>query len=168
MSLHHPAEMPCLLFANRQGQILDFPELHMAGRSARHICRPELSDLIPLPEGSELFVLPNRYPAGIDPKDGQAALLKENPDNPDDGIQAVAAFISPAHTSIHLTAFEKNESNPDHLPLFAYTAVGWYDNKFWVSAFRSDTSIRQDICRFDPQKIQKNTLKSLQKILTTV
>ncbi len=161
MEYPHPAEMPCLLFANRQGEILDFADLQMAGRSAARICQPELTDLIPMPEGSELFLLPNRYPAGIDPEDGEPALLKENPDNPADGIQAVAAFISPAHTSIHLTAFEKDDSQPSHLPLFAYTAVGWYDNKFWVSAFRSDSSIRQDICRFNPDKIQRQTLKSL-------
>jgi len=161
MPLLHPAKMPCLLFADRQGHIFDFPELQMAGRSARHISQPKLANLIPLPEGSELFVLPNRYPAGIDPQDGQAALLKENPDNPANGIQAVAAFISPAHTSIHLAAYEQDDSQPSYLPLFAYTAVGWYDNKFWVSAFRSDTSTRQDFCRFDPQKIQKRTLKAL-------
>ncbi|NOX24896.1 MAG: radical SAM protein, partial [Deltaproteobacteria bacterium] len=122
----HPAAMPCLLFADRQGKIFDFPDLQMAGRSARDICRPELTDLIPLPEGSELFVLPHRYPAGFDPQDGQAAILKENPDNPAAGIQAVAAFISPAHASIHLTSFAKDESRPPPLPLFAYTAVGWY------------------------------------------
>ncbi len=153
--------MPCLLFANRQGQIFDLPEVKMAGRSAKHFCQPKLVDLIPLPEGSELFVLPNRYPVGIDPHDGQPTRLEENPNNPADGIQAVAAFISPAYTSIHIGSFEKDDSNPSHLPLFAYTAVGWYDNQFWVSAFRSDTSIRQDICRFDPEQIQRRTIKSL-------
>lgn len=135
----------------------------MAGRSAAHICAPELKDLIPLPAGSELFVLPNRYPVGIDPRDKQAARLKENPDTPDAGIQAVAAFISPAHTSIHVAAFEKDGTEPSPLPLFAYTAVGWYNNQFWVSAFRSDTSVRQDFGRFDPEKIRRHTLRTLKK-----
>ncbi len=144
MSKKHPEHIPCLVFANRNGEIQEFPELSMAGRSAYSFIQPNLRDLIPLPEGSELFVLPNRFPVGFDPKDGAAARLEENPINASDGIQAVAAFISPAHTSIHLSAFEKDNSNPQPLPLFAYTAVGWHDGRFWVSALSSDLSRRQD------------------------
>ncbi len=162
MSEEHPRAMPCLLFADSNGQIYDFPELEMAGRSAYQFQAPHLDQLIPLPEGSELFVLPHRYPVGFDPDNGEAVKLENNPFAAGD-IQAVAAFISPAHTLIHLTAFEKDNSSPAPLPLFAYSAVGWYDDKFWVSAFRSDTSNRQDICRFDPDKIERQTVKSLRQ-----
>ena len=107
MKSSHPDQLPCLLFANSKGEIQDFPDLTMAGRSAYQFHSPNLGDLIPLPEGSELFVLPGRLPIGFDPTDGQAARLHENPSNPADGIQAVAAFVAPAHTSVLLPAFEK-------------------------------------------------------------
>lgn len=161
MAIQHPDKMPCLLFANSRGEIQDFPELQMAGRSAYSFCRPKLTDLIPLPEGSEIFVLPNRLPIGFALHDNDPAKLAENPYAIEEGIQAVAAFISPAHTSIHVAAYEKDESSPIPLPLFAYTAVGWHDEKFWVSAFRSDPSPRQEIAFFDSRKIQQHTERAL-------
>ncbi len=158
-----PGQMPSLLFANSRGEIQDFPDLQMAGRSAYQFKSPELTDLIPLPEGSELFVLPGRLPVGFDPIDGQAARLLENPYHPDEGIQAVAAFVAPAHTTILSAAFEKLANTVPPLPLFAYTAVGWHDNQFWVASFRSDRSLRQDASQFDPKKIKARTLAALKR-----
>ncbi len=163
MAQVHPDQIPCLVYADEQGQISDFPELNMAGRLADYFEQPQLEDLIPLPEGSELFVLPERYPVGIDPNDRGPARLAENPENPHEGVQAVAAFIAPAHTANHITAFEKTGSNPPSLPLFAYTAVGWHDGQFWVSAFRSDTSSRQNFSRFSQEHIRERTSKGLKK-----
>lgn len=159
----HPAQMPSLLFANSRGEIQDFPDLQMAGRSAYQFSCPELVDLIPLPEGSELFVLPERWPVGIDPADGQPARLLANPYDPAAGIQAVAAFVAPAYTSIFSAAFEKRAAAVPPLPLFAYTAVGWLDNQFWVASFRSDPSPRQDAGQFDLPKIKRRTLAALKR-----
>jgi len=163
MKIRHPHQLPSLVFANSRGEIQEFPELTMAGRSARQFLSPELADLIPLPEGSELFVLPKRWPVGIDPDDGQPARLLENPYEPGEGIQAVAAFVSPAHTTILTAGFEKQDASVPPLPLFAYTAVGWHDNQFWVASFRSDPSPRQDRRHFDPQKITTRTLAALKR-----
>ena len=163
MKLRHPGQMPSLLFANSRGEIQDFADLRMAGRSAYQYKSPELTDLIPLPEGSELFVLPGRLPVGFDPADGQAARLLENPYHPNEGIQAVAAFVAPAHTTILSAAFEKVDTTVSPLPLFAYTAVGWHDNQFWVASFRSDASHRQDASHFDPKKIKTRTLAALKR-----
>ena len=46
MSLPHPPRMPALVFANELGEIQDFPELDMAGRSGSWFFRPELTDLV--------------------------------------------------------------------------------------------------------------------------
>jgi len=163
MTPRHPEQMPCLLFANSKGEIQEFPELWMAGRSGRQYLQPALTDLIPLPEGSELFVLPDRFPIGIDPEDGLPARLAENPYQAAEGLQAVAAFVAPAHTTILTAAFEKKTPEVGPLPLFAYTAVGWHDNQFWVASFRSDQSIRQEASRFDPKKIKARTLAALKR-----
>lgn len=157
MPARHPDRIPSLLFADGAGQIKDFPALQMAGRSGRNFFRPAPADLIPLPQGSDIFVLPGRLPVGIDPDSGTPLLLAENPDDPGEGLQAVAAFMPPAHTAIHWAAFEKTGSNPPPLPLFAYTAVGWLHGRFWVSAFRSDPDQRQETNRFRPEKLQRRT-----------
>ena len=163
MHLEHPDRTPCLVFANDRGEIKDFPELLMAGQSGRRYFRPALYDLIPLPPGSDLFVLPDRNPIGIDPTTGEPVMPEESPDDPEEGIQTVAAFMAPAYTAVHTAAFEKRNPAADHLPLFAYTAVGWYDGKFWVCGFRSDPDIRQDSSGFPPDRLRKNTLKMLKR-----
>jgi molybdenum cofactor biosynthesis enzyme MoaA len=162
MKITHPDHTPSLVYANKKGEIKDFPGLMMAGRSGRWYFRPEPEDLIPLPEGSELFVLPQRDPIGIDPASGEPVILDYSPDSTREGIQAVAAFMAPAYTAIHTAAYEKQLEAPP-LPLFAYTAVGWYKGKFWVCGFRSDYDNRQDFSGISISKIRKKTNKYLKK-----
>ncbi|MCF6289925.1 MAG: radical SAM protein [Desulfobacterales bacterium] len=157
----HPDTLPSLVYANRAGEIKDFPGLAMAGRSWDQFAPPDLADLIPLPVGSELFTLPDRLPVGIDPGTMEPLLVEQSPDDPKEGIRAVAAFMAPAHTAIHTAAFQRSCPDQPPLPLFAYTAVGWHNGRFWVSAFRSDPDPRQDADRFDPRKIMTRTRRQL-------
>ena len=157
---HHPGRTPVVLFANSRGEILDYDGLDMAGASGNQFYLPEDAELIELPEGSELFVLPGRLPVGMDQETREPALLDTNPYGPNDEISAVAAFMAPAHTAIYTAAYQSKDKAP-LLPLFAYTAVGWMDNKFWVTALRSDSDIRQDASQFDQQIINRKTTKLL-------
>ena len=161
MQHYHPEDTPSLVYANQKGEIKSFPGLYMAGRSGNWFLKPEHIDLIPLPEGSELFLLPDRLPVGISPGTEELMALEYDPDVPDNTIQAVAAFMAPAHTAIHTAAYEAKQDNLPPLPLFAYTAVGWYKGKFWVAAFRSDPDNRQDANQFDQQKIRLKTTQKL-------
>lgn len=153
---------PSLVFANSKGEILDYDGLEMAGSSAGDFRRLEPEELIPLPEGSELFVLPGRLPVGIEPESGEPALLDENPYDGGKEISAVAAFMAPAHTAVYSAAYQTQENAP-LLPLFAYTAVGWQDGRFVVAAFRSDSDIRQDPKGFNQKQIDKKTAAKLKK-----
>lgn len=156
----HPVGIPSLLFANSRGEILDYDGLDMAGASGSRIMLPKNGELIELPEGSELFTLPGRLPVGIDPETGEPALLDTDPYDPGSEISAVAAFMAPAHTAVYTAAYQSKDKAP-LLPLFAYTAVGWMDDKFWVTAFRSDTDIRQDSCQFNQHRINQKTAQLL-------
>ncbi len=158
----HPSEQPSLVFADKSGTISDFPELYAAGMSAGTFSLPALEDFIPLPEGSELFVLPGRFPVGIFPKNHDPLLVEEDPFGSGIPVQAVAAFMSPAHTAIFNSAYQTGKKAP-HLPLFAYTAVGWHKGQFWTTAFRSDNDIRQDANQFDQQTINKKTILQLER-----
>lgn len=157
----HPSGQPSLVYADAQGNIKDFPDLHAAGMSAGNFKLPDKNDFIALPEGSELFVLPGRLPIGCDQTTGEPLLVEEDPYSQKD-IQAVAAFMSPAHTAILNSAYQTTPDAP-RLPLFAYTAIGWYDDRFWTTAFRSDEDIRQDFTQFNQDVINKKTAKKLKE-----
>lgn len=163
MAVSRLKTIPSLLFATSKGKILDYSGLHMAGAAAGRFFKPQLEDLIELPSGSELFTLPGRLPVGIEPESDQTALLDSNPFNPGESIQAVAAFMAPAHTAIYTAAYENHAPKDSLLPLFAYTAVGWAEGKFWVAAFRSDMDRRQDADQFDQRRLERRTQKQLQR-----
>ncbi len=158
----HPAGHPSLVYADAQGNITDFQDLHAAGMSAGNFLLPSKNDFIPLPEGSELFVLPGRLPIGCDVNSGETLLLEDDPFNSGKKIQAVAAFMSPAHTAILNSAYQTSNNAP-RLPLFAYTAIGWYKNRFWTTAFRSDKDTRQDSSQFNQTEINAKTVKKLKQ-----
>ncbi len=160
--MKHPEKMPALVFADDQGNIVDLPELEPAGMAGGMMHAPQREDFIELPEGSELFVLPERLPVGCDPATREPLLVAEHPFIPKAPIQAVAAFMAPAHTAIFNSAYV-SKPGAARLPLFAYSCVGWYDDRFWVTAFRSDPSTRQDCDQFNPRELQQKTNKKLRQ-----
>jgi pyruvate-formate lyase-activating enzyme len=159
----HPDSTPSLIFADLKGNITDFAALEMAGMGGGQFFQPTLEDLIPLPEGSELFVLPGRTPVGYNQKTGEHLLVEEDPYHAGRPVQAVAAFMSPAHTIIFNSAYQTRNNTAPRLPLFAYTAVGWHAGRFWVTAFRSDQDKRQDASQFDQAAITRKTRKKLKE-----
>ena len=160
--MKHPAEMPAMIYADESGELFDLPGLAMAGRSGRLFHPVDLNALIPLPEGSELFVLPDTMPVGWDQETDEMLVVDEHPAPGMKGrIHAVAAFISPAYTQTATTAFYREKMPERPLPLFAYTAVGWWKGSFWVAAFRSDPDPRQDFRNFDLELVRRNTSRRL-------
>jgi len=101
---------------------------------------------IPLPDGGSLYELPGRRGIGIDVGTGEMRLCEKG--------WAVAAFIPPAHTGLYLAAYETAPDAPT-LPLFCYTATGWYDGGFYVPAVRIEQDIRQDCAGYDWDVINK-------------
>ncbi len=153
--------LPSLVYADSRGDIFDYPGLNMAGRRGFQYERINPADLIPLPAGSELFVLPGTIPVAWDPYQEDFVHFQPDPAGRQGEVNAVAAFMAPAYTQTLLPAFRKKDPDAPPLPLFAYTAVGWWKGKFWVAGFRSDRDKRQDIKGFDPERIRKNTLNAL-------
>ncbi len=151
----HPSRVPFMVYADEKGQVFEHPGLLMVGSEALVPRLPEPEELIPLPDGSELFVLPGRVPLGYEPASGQIISVE------DEGFRAVAAFVAPAHTAALWTAYKTYNPEPLVLPLFHYTAVGWLDGRFWVAAFRSDPDPRQDASSFRGRPIRKRTLQKL-------
>jgi len=139
-------QSPFLLFSDGKGNIFEDSSLFVTGRTGWDAVEIPLEDWIPLPEGGSLYELPGRTGIGIDSSSGEMRLCNKG--------FAVAAFIPPAHTGFYLSAYETEPGAPT-LPLFCYTAVGWYNEKFYVPAVRIEQDIRQECAGFDAGKVKQ-------------
>ena len=151
--------LPSLVVSDEKGNLFDVPEYGMLARSGSEFVIPERSSLISLPYGSDLHILPDRYPVGIDRRTGNFVTLKNYYGKK---IFAASAFLSPAHTALYLSAYEKNKK-AGKLPLFAYAAVGFEKERFVVTALRVDSDKRQDCENFDQDEIIKRGKRLLKK-----
>lgn len=149
-----------LVYADESGRIYDHPFLNMAGASGGTWQQVDEHSLIPLPPGSELFLLPDRFPVGYDPTKQRFVTLEEGPYDRQLKARAVAAFMAPAHTQILTAAYESSKNAPV-LPLFSYTAVGWKEGQFHVAGIRTDPLPRQDSDRFDQDKLHRRAREAL-------
>jgi pyruvate-formate lyase-activating enzyme len=149
----HPSEIPFLVFADESGNIFEDARYRAVGRSGFDVMSLTPEDFIELPEGSDLFHMPGRVPYAMDPDSEEIVLLED--------LVAVASFVSPAHTQTYLAAFASDDKAPT-LPLYAYTAVGWLDGKFYAAAVRIDPDERQDYENFDSSLIEQKTREKLQ------
>ncbi len=150
----NPEQVPFMLYADKEGNIQEHPNLLCMARTGNQIERVKPKDFIELPHGSELFYLPNRHPIGWNPKKNAWEVFKEG--------YAVSAFIAPAYTQTYLSAYYKEEKAPI-LPLYAYTAVGWLNDIFYTTAFRIDPDVRQDVAQFDERIVQKHIKRTRKK-----
>lgn len=136
---------PYLLYSDGNGNIFEDKSLYAIGRAGWDAMPVDLNDWIELPDGGNLYELPQRKAIGIDVKTGEMRLCEKG--------WAVAAFVPPAHTCLYVAAFE-SEPDAETLPLFCYTAAGWHDDKFYVTAVRVEADIRQECAGYDEEVIE--------------
>lgn len=129
------SQSPYLLYSDGKGNIFEDTSLYAVGRAGWDAFPIPVEDWIELPEGGSLYELPGRRAIGIDVKTGEMRLCDKG--------WAAAAFIPPAHTGLYLAAYETGHDAPT-LPLFCYTAAGWWNEKFYVPAVRIEQDIRQE------------------------
>jgi pyruvate-formate lyase-activating enzyme len=136
---------PYLLYSDGQGNIFEDKSLYVTGRSGWDALPVPEDQWIELPDGGQLYELPGRRGIGIDVLTGDMRLCEKG--------WAVAAFIPPAHTGFYLAAYETEPGAPT-LPLFCYTAAGWYDERFYVPGMRIEQDVRQECAGFDQGRVE--------------
>jgi len=139
---------PFVLYSDGQGNIFEDESLYAIGRSGWDAFEVSEESWIPLPNGGNLYELPGRKAIGIDTETGDMRLCTKG--------WAVAAFIPPAHTSLFLAAYETEAEAPT-LPLFCYTAAGWYNDITYVTGVRIEPDIRQEAAGYVEEKIDLGT-----------
>lgn len=146
------SQSPYVLYSDGQGNIFEDNSLYVTGRSGWDAYPINPEDWILLPDGGQLYELPGRRGIGIDVETGDMRICEKG--------WAVAAFIPPAHTGFYMAAYETLQDAPT-LPLFCYTAVGWFDDKTYVPAVRIEQDIRQECAGYDDEKIEDGVEKLL-------
>jgi pyruvate-formate lyase-activating enzyme len=149
--------------ADEQGQVFEHPDLLLAGMNGREIVRPQLAELIPLPEGSRLFTIPKTPPVGFDRSSGRQVSAERLPRQWGGGaIQAVSAFLIPGYTRTLLPAADYRRKGQT-LPLWSYTAVGWCleEECFYVAAVQVDRNSQWQPDHFDDRKLDPLVRKAL-------
>jgi pyruvate-formate lyase-activating enzyme len=143
---------PYLLYSDGNGNIFEDTSLYAIGRAGWDAMPVDPDNWIELPDGGNLYELPQRKAIGIDVKTGEMRLCEKG--------WAVAAFVPPAHTCLYVAAFE-SEPEAETLPLFCYTAAGWYNDKFYVTAVRVEADIRQECAGYDDKVIESGAVHLL-------
>jgi len=121
------------LYATPDGLLYDHPRLGAAGRSGRQVLPLGDGDLVPLPEGASLVLVPDGAPLGY--RRGKEEALARTPDGKP--ALAVAACLPQGYTRTHLPAFRRGKAAAP-LPILGYTAVAWRGGRIYAAARPTD------------------------------
>jgi len=127
-----------LVYADKQGRVYEDTRYGAVMRSGGMLVEPAPEELIPLPPGASLVVLPGRAAAAID-RGGSIVPY------PRDGATAIAALLPQGYLRTLLPGYRPT---PEPLPLFGYAGVAWYDGQLWVAALPAASD--DDLKRWDP------------------
>ncbi len=143
------SEPPRLLFADDHGNIYDHPTLLMAGFDGTRNVVPAIDDLIVLPEMSRLFFLPDCAPVGYDARAKRfVTLTRTRIDGRNLRCHGVAAFMEPGYARSLLPAARWDKKNYT-LPMWAYTAVGFGDDRYVSCGFQVENNPTWDPKNYD-------------------
>ncbi len=149
--------------ADKNGEVFEHPELLMAGMNGFAARPPRAEELIPLPEGSRLFTIPDTPPMGFDRNHHRLVTADRLPRSWGGGhIQAVSAFMTPGYTRTLLPAADYRRKKVQ-LPLWSYTAVGWCleEERFYVAAAKVDRNPQWQPEHYDDRKLDPLVRESL-------
>jgi len=146
--------IPALVWADSKGRIFDEPALAAAGMKGGRFFRLKPSDLIPLPRGTEFFVLPARRAVGWEGPAGSPVQMEHS-------ARPVSVFLPPGYAVAYNAAY-KEEEKACTLPLFSYAACAFMKGRFYAAAFRVDPDSRHDPDKLDFRRVQSN-IRGLRK-----
>jgi wyosine [tRNA(Phe)-imidazoG37] synthetase (radical SAM superfamily) len=155
MAKKRKINLPFLMVSDTKGNFFEIPELLMAGMSLGRPRLPAENEIIPIPEGSDLFRLPGRKPVGYNPDlDTFVEIDTYNGIK----VEAVAVFMSPAYLQTYHAAFAERPKSP-RLPLYCYSSAGWKNGAVFSTGIRIDSDQRQDYKNFDQCEIEQRAKK---------
>ncbi|GAC1367345.1 MAG: radical SAM protein [Ktedonobacteraceae bacterium] len=135
---------PYLLYATPEGDIREEPRLQALSFADRPL---QESDLMPLPTGVTLSMMPDRLAVGLK-RSGARNVL------PATRGWAVAALLPIGYTRTLLPAYEKVPGT-EPLPFFGYSAVAGMNGRLYVAAVKTDEPRRWHPRSFNREKLER-------------
>ncbi len=137
--------IPYLVYATPEGDVREECRLQALAFDKQPV---GTSDLIPLPDGTTLSMLPGRLAVGLKPNGKQQVIGQARG-------WAVAALLPIGYTRTLLPAYEKGvDAVP--LPFFGYSAVAGMHGRLYVAALKTD-----DPRKWHPGAFNRKTLLRL-------
>src|SRR5438105_561362 len=137
--------MPYLIYCTSQGEIREEPRLQALAFSNQPV---EADDLIPLPAGATLAMMPDRLAVGQKRNGEQQVILQSRG-------WAAAALLPIGYTRTLLPGYEKVPGT-EPLPFFGYSAVAGMHGRLYVAAIKTD-----DPRKWHPRAFNTRTLHRL-------
>jgi len=153
--------MHVTLYANHRGEVLDYPDIKMLGRSGQDWVIPRDNEMMPLPKGASLVIVPQHIPVGLD-DNNRLVYFEIDPFEGGQRVYAVAALLPQGFTRTLLPACVSSHSR-GNLPLLGYAAVGLKDNKIYVAAVKSDEHRRWHPVYYNTEGLPARIEKMLRK-----
>ncbi len=136
--------MAYLIYCTPDGEIREEPRLQALAFGDRPL---EMADMIPLPDGVTLSMMPDRLAVGRK-RSGERQVL------PQARGWAVAALLPIGYTRTELPAYEK-VANTEPLPFFGYSAVAGLNGRMYVAALKTDDPRKWHPRAFQRQKLER-------------
>ncbi|MEO7019089.1 MAG: radical SAM protein [Ktedonobacteraceae bacterium] len=136
---------PYLIYVSPAGEIREEPRLQALAFGNQPL---EVADLMPLPDGVTLSMMPDRLAVGRK-SSGTLQVL------PQTRGWAAAALLPIGYTRTYLPAYEK-VPDTEPLPFFGYSAVAGLHGRLYVAALRTD-----DPHKWHPRAFNVQTLRKL-------
>jgi pyruvate-formate lyase-activating enzyme len=135
---------PYLIYCTPDGEIREEPRWQALTFDDRPL---EIADLIPLPDGVTLSMMPDRLAVGRDRAGVRRVLPRERG-------WAAAALLPIGYTRTFLPAYEK-VPDTEPLPFFGYSAVAGLRGRLYVAALRTDNPRKWHPRAFDARTLRK-------------
>lgn len=134
-----------LIYCTPQGEMREEPRLQALAFGNQLV---EANDLIPLPDGATLAMMPDRLAVGLNRRGEQQVVAKSRG-------WAAAALLPIGYTRTLLPAYEKVPGT-EPLPFFGYSAVAGINGRLYVAALKTD-----DPRKWHPRAFNRRVLTHL-------
>lgn len=135
---------PYVVYSTPDGEVGERRSLHALDFTGVPL---SASDLIPLPDGVTLSMMPQRLAVGVDAS-GKRVTIGERQG------WALAALLPIGYTRTRLPAYEKTPGT-EPLPFFGYSAIAGMHGRLYVAAVRTDNPERWIGHNYDRRRLER-------------
>src|SRR5438876_1249431 len=136
--------IPYLIYCTPAGEIREEPRLRALAFDNRPL---ESSDLIPLPDGVTLSMMPDRLAIGLKGSGERQVIARSR------GC-ATAALLPIGYTRTLLPDYEK-VPDTEPLPFFGYSAMAGMNGRLYVAAVKTDDPHKWEPRAFNRAKLER-------------